>query len=1189
MLELQRASAGSGKTYALARKFIWYYITVRDSEDPGALRRLRTDKELTDSLSHILAVTFTNKATSEMQQRIVEKLYALGYSAPGERTDYLKEFVEDLRPGDPDVTEEKVRSVCRMALSILLNHYSDFQVSTIDSFFQRVLRTFAYESDLNDSYHIELDSDYLSAMAIDRLLHDVNAGTAPVGKFWLRELMQEAARQGKKYNVFARNPNSDNPYKYITQAVKHITNEEFKMIRPRLEAYFKSEGNEKGKTPEDLLAIYRDMKKRYEEPVEEAFKGVLKKRKAFNDVLSHSSIHDTDRNKYKSQLNKFTSKGRVSTWVPFKADGHPDPLEKISSAKAYQGRRAKAEGDYEIVEKAYAGLEQAIFDWEEALNNNEVRHWIVYRNQIPFLGLLEAIRRRRDEYLRENNAIELAETNTLLQHIINPDGLENTDDTPFIYERLGTRLNHYLIDEFQDTSRMQWMNFKPLLLESVGRGEENLVIGDAKQSIYRFRNADSTLISKVVPSEFSISNKEETSTNWRSDLRIIQFNNTFFTWLTTVVNNLAGSGADSGRADFTQDYVNVIQEPHHKDPRGYVELRFDTAGGRGTGEIREEIPVLIEELLDRGYKQSDIAVLSDTNAQGVEVIDELTRYNACEDSRYKIEFVSETSLKLISSAAISIIVSVLEAIARGADPTVRDEAEAAKKGAADWAEIRCSFRYYAARPENQGMTMPERMMMFLQKLRNKELGEDLIQKMLGKMQAVSLPALVESITAEFVPEDLRKDDAVFLAAFQDTVLEYSESHPSDVGSFLQWWDEKKDKRQIASPDDMEAVKVMTVHKSKGLEFPVVIMPFVESDFSDAPPKDFKEEWRWVKPEVVESPLGALPEVVPVYTNEKLLNTSHEKEYHKYQDVRKKDRLNFLYVGFTRAVNELYIFVKGRKKDSGKKNGEKPYSDPELNMGSLLNDFMEWCMDSSKVSVRMMDPSMIDRYDEGENAGFLIYTYGAKSNPESKTVNTAVEAEKLESDDLNPTIGTYNVRSTPSFLTYRMENALPEVIESEEDEDELELLDDPDPRSEGKLMHAVMEQIERREDIRRAARRLVIQGKIDRQRGAEISEFLMMRTGEEAVREWFSGKMRVINERSLIRQATATFRPDRIMIDPEGNAIVVDYKFGESHKTARLYKRQVRDYVSALKDTGMFRSVRGYLWYVKLGEVRFITD
>ena len=172
MLELQRASAGSGKTYALAKKFIWYYITIPEE---GAGRRLRTDAELSESLSHILAVTFTNKATNEMQQRIVEKLYALGYpEANGKKPDYMQDFLDDLQQYDPGVSEERISAVCRRAVGIMLNNYSDFHVSTIDSFFQQVLRTFAYESDLSNSYRIEIDADVLSRMAIDGLLEDIN-------------------------------------------------------------------------------------------------------------------------------------------------------------------------------------------------------------------------------------------------------------------------------------------------------------------------------------------------------------------------------------------------------------------------------------------------------------------------------------------------------------------------------------------------------------------------------------------------------------------------------------------------------------------------------------------------------------------------------------------------------------------------------------------------------------------------------------------------------------------------------------------------------------------------------------------------------------------------------------------------------------------------------------------------------
>ncbi|MDE6296412.1 MAG: UvrD-helicase domain-containing protein, partial [Muribaculaceae bacterium] len=254
-----------------------------------------------------------------------------------------------------------------------------------------------------------------------------------------------------------------------------------------------------------------------------------------------------------------------------------------------------------------------------------------------------------------------------------------------------TRLNHFLIDEFQDTSNMQWRNLSPLLHESVGRGNENLIIGDAKQSIYRFRNADSSLITRQVPVEFGISadtaaNGSAQNTNWRSDLRVVQFNNSFFEFLSQELNRTVGKELSEERRDFEGDYRNVVQHPHHKEERGYVEVRFKPENDlKWDDYIMQSLLEIIEDVLSRGFRMQDIAILVDTNTQGEKVIETFTEYNAQLDSvSRRIEYISEQSLKLATSAAVSFVVSVLETVSRGADPEVRSGEEGDRKGVAEW-------------------------------------------------------------------------------------------------------------------------------------------------------------------------------------------------------------------------------------------------------------------------------------------------------------------------------------------------------------------------------------------------------------------------------------------------------------------------------------------------------------------------
>lgn len=1177
MLELQRASAGSGKTYALAKKFIWYYITIPDER---GRRRLRRKAELRDSLGHILAVTFTNKATNEMQQRIVEKLNNLAHPSadPSKKPDYMEDFRKELSVlAGRDVTEEEISKTCEEAVTFLLNNYSDFHVSTIDSFFQQVLRTFAYESDLSDSYRIELDTDHLSAMAIDGLLEDINAGRDQSGaSFWIDELMDRAKGDGKKWNAFVKSA-GDSPYALLTASVKRLENEEFKEIRQQLDEYFAS--------GVDLQAIYKELKEKYELPLHKSYRQLIAIAKELKQTIDthEARINPMDIKTFKGRVKKV---GDTRLYQLLK-DKEKEKVTDFTPEykKTYLDRKRKGDtGAYEILEEIDRRLGAAYNEWASILTGREFKHWQVYRENFPFMGMLQAIRDKRDEYLRENNAIELGETNSMLHDII------GEDDAPFIYERIGTRLNHFLIDEFQDTSKMQWQNMSPLLHESIARGNENLIIGDAKQSIYRFRNADSSLISSRVAEEFGFRGGEAEAssaqnTNWRSHLHIVQFNNSFFSYLAPRLNRLAGAVADTSRRDFETDYRNVVQNPKKREDWGYVRVESRKEGDiPWKDHVLQSIPEIVKDAHSRGYDLRDIAILVDKNSQGEEVIAAITEYNAQQEDGKIIEYVSEQSLKLSSSAAVALVVSVLETISRGADPEVRSGEDRARKGVADWSQVACNFKFYAL--NNPELSTPDCLDRFFAE------GSDnkAISDMLAKMQAVTLPALVEAIIARFFRSDeekeevtseeekkeeegiegglgamaeIRRRDAVFLAAFQDLVLEYCESHPSDIASFLDWWAEKSKSASISSPEEMDAVTVMTVHKSKGLEFPIVIVPFADASFKDD--SKGKTEWRWEEPVTLAAEAGPLPPYVPVATTDTVVGTEHEHVLNEYYDLRKMDALNSIYVAFTRAAHELYIF--------SKPGGKTPESTA---MSSLFADFFNnWNMDGG---VAFMESSQIGMEDENG------WSYGTKppmkyrdeeNDTEPSEQELKEETERKERERLTD----YTAHSTPSVLIY-----------TQEDEAESGDPDDMGPREEGNLYHEILANVERESDIPRAVRRLVIRGDISSTEGSMMGAFLTAKVARQEVNDWFTGNWKVLNERPLLcPDLKELIRPDRVMVSPEGHAVVVDYKFGEADGDHKNYTRQVYKYVQKLKDTGRFRSVKGYLWYVRHDRLELVAD
>ncbi|MDE6096151.1 MAG: UvrD-helicase domain-containing protein [Muribaculaceae bacterium] len=1161
MLQLQRASAGSGKTFTLAKKFIWFLIAIKEDGKPW---RLRTPREIADGLGRILAITFTNKATNEMKQRIVAKLADLSRAADEPVTNemlssvaYLKDFSSDL-----NVSPQNIGIACKEALSALLNDYSAFRVSTIDSFFQSILRTFAYESNLNDSYQVEIDSDYLATAAIDATLDTVdNRGQHGSAAMWLRLLMDDAASTGSQWNVFQKSETPQSIYTRLRRSIQRLESEEFKGVRKELDGYFDTDNAE-----DPLAKAYITLKKEMEAPLKEALEEAQSQCSRLASLLRDAGINPKedcqrwfDSHIKKLPLLRFNDQSSKPPFKPLAiSDSKPLLKKGVSSPLASEINRTAA-----IMYEAYSM-------WLEKKESNEWRHWCVYAPLLPYLGLLGEARNRMAEYLEANNMIQLGETNSMLKRII------GEDDTPFIYERLGTAINHYLIDEFQDTSRMQWDNLHPLLAENDSRGQDNLIIGDAKQSIYRFRNADPSLITTSVPEAFprhvAAGMNRADNTNWRSDRRIVEFNNFFFKALVDKISELG-----KGTLDFRNLYSNVAQYPSHREEKGYVEIRFldPDLPADCSDEVKETedsplsgIPPLIYSLLERGYNCRDIAILVDTNQLGKDVIASIVAFNASLPAgKPGIDFISEESLLVSSAEAVGIIISVLRKLIWGCRRDTQEEVSESVHH--DWDDIRSNFSFYSLRHPEQSVA--EQICGFL----NEDSPEDAINRMLSTMQTVALPALVEAITENFIPVNLRRSQAVFIAALQDMVLEYCERYAADVASFLNWWDSKGKDRSISSPEGTDAVQIMTVHKSKGLEFKCVIMPSATASLTPLR----KSEWRWVRPASCFAGAG-LPPFVPVETTSALEQTEHADIYRRYFDLYMMDRLNSIYVAFTRAVSELYIITRMPRR-------------PDTGLASYLKEICGNADDYLRQYMGEEDSDCLlpDGLSRWNDTGDII-SFGEK--PEVTRPGAATDKD-LPEDEL--VIEEYGVDSSPSILQY-VEGDIPtppasvaELILDTEDGDTGQDTGtvtpeaaDTDPRSEGNLLHSVMGMVSTSKDLHKAILAMKTRGLITRSQASEWEQWLSEAIAKEEVKEWFEGKWRVMNERPILIPRSSDRRPDRIMVSQDRKqAIILDYKFG-SDTHDRAYRKQVREYIKAFREASGIRDIKGYLWYVRADRI-----
>ena len=720
MINIFKASAGSGKTHTLSKT---YLDLLLKADSKTAYR-------------NILAVTFTNKATEEMKERI------------------LRDLAE----------EGKTNPRAREILINLLHDYGSFSVSTIDKFFQQALRAFSRELGSSGNYQIELDKASLTKEAMDRVLDDLTEKDKDL-LGWFTKQLETALDNGESFHL---------------ESSLYEMAEEFGDV------------NEKFTYDKKKLT---ELKEKCKEIVDTFHK----------DVYENALCIDT------------------TTWGKTAAKG----LAQYAGAQTKYKDSVKAANATTLAKLAETAGCEAMY----ALMNPQGRRWKEYRTArmvekvIFTLGLAEEFYSKLAIIEEEKGVISLDESTSLLRDII--DG----SDAPFIYEKLGVRFNHFLLDEFQDTSVVQWENFKPLLANSVSEGYSNIIVGDVKQSIYRWRNSDWNLLDKEIEENFK--GKVEVITlkeNWRSTQSIVNFNNEFFTF---AADNLGLSNI----------YADVKQEAKVEDSQeGCVTVDF-------CEDELEMIDGYIEQTVAAGAKMSDMAILLRTNGEGKKVAEYLL------SKGYSV--ISDDSLDLKSSLIIRKIVSYLHSLCNNSDSL------------------------------------------------NTYLSESL--EIDSEREYHSLLDLVDGVIkdlSETHPDEI-KGQTLFIQSFMDDILEWTSIHGNDLRQYLKHWEESK--IAISSPNDPNAIRITTVHKSKGLAFPIVIFPFAEKVGL------FKEDTLWCHldsdAEMGESFNSIFPVVLGKSSGDSFFSESLKNE----MEMQRIDNLNIFYVCLTRARKEMHIIAKNPPK------------------------------------------------------------------------------------------------------------------------------------------------------------------------------------------------------------------------------------------------------------------------------------
>ena len=780
LINIYKASAGSGKTYTLTHEYI--DLILKDE----------------DAYKHVLAVTFTNKATDEMKQRILEELYKMASDQSCPR-----------------------REMARKVLIKILHDYPAFSVSTIDKFFQGVMRAFARELGRMITYSVELDSELVMGTAVDNLFADLDKDENADLLKWLIEYSLERIENGESWRI------QNDIYKLS----KSLFSEEFKI---------KNDGRET--TVEEQMAQILALKGRIKTILSAFKEKAVSIGKRANELINASDLKYEDFKKGKNTpFNIFNSlAGGKKVGEPLKATF----VECYNNVELWYAKTKQKEA-WKFEELYNNGLNDLIGELIQLYENEYVAYntALCVQGNLNSLGILGSIYAYILKYCKEKNVMLLSETTELLGKII------DDDDAPFIYEKIGTWINNFMLDEFQDTSLMQWNNFVPLLANSVANGEKNLVVGDVKQSIYRFRNSDWSILNSGIDQRFGdrVSHKS-LDVNWRSGLNIVDFNNRFF----------KAAALSLKVDDIYKDFEQSV--PQECDNDGYVNISFVdkknlASQGISYNSVVEEFLINnVERLINNGYNQRDIGVLVRWNREGAEVAKILMRYG------YKV--VSADSLSVSSSNAVSRVVNILKWLN---DPD------------------NISMAIYAALHRN-----------------NADLGMIDVEDS-QRLKKMPLYQMCEEIVRCYLVDNQR-NDVVFLQSFLDMVLEWTDKQGSNLSAFLKWWDETGSKRSIASPQEQDAIQVMTVHKAKGLAFEAVILPYFCEKLDHS---GLKAPLIWSN---AASGLLNYDAPLPVRYSTSLSNTLFCDDYSKEKLGVCIDSLNVAYVAFTRPRRELIVLA-----------------------------------------------------------------------------------------------------------------------------------------------------------------------------------------------------------------------------------------------------------------------------------------
>ena len=1031
-LTIYKSSAGSGKTYTLAKEYL--RLALRDEK----------------YYQSILAVTFTNRAAQEMKERVLEFLIEISKG---------KHELIPVYAAEMSLSQKEIQEKAQRVLTHLLHHYGFFSICTIDTFFHRVIRSFSREIGLQGSFGIELETDKVAEFIASDIFTDIED---PQLKEWLVDFAGSKLTEGDGYEFRTE----------LSELAKQLFSEDFKRLP---QGQFEDE-----KTKEKLKALKESLKGGMH-----SFEQVLADiHRKFEQDLQQSGL-SPDMMKYGGNLANFYKKlstiGKMSNSDYNKVVGSQVEAAAADGANWLKSDKAsKLHNDQvlEWVEKSFRPLmNQAI----EFMHKNEKAYFTAKAavEHLFTLGLLADLAKRLQEYKREEEVIMISDLPDFLSQIIDDSG------SPFIYEKVGTRYKHFLIDEFQDTSRLQWRNFKPLLEESLSYGNENIIVGDAKQSIYSWRGGDPSLLLSGIEQEFPQAQWKPSPTNFRSAPQVLEFNNALFSKIPEILTEEMSDAINpEGALAFQTSYAGTQQQVFDKNAevKGMVQIEFllSDDGEKFKKAAMARTVDTIEKLLAEGHDLNDMAILVRYNFQAADIVNYVLEYKRTTST--KIEVISDDGMLLKNSPVVHLLLAAFSHLLYPKDQTVLSD---------------LVFKYQET-VLGRSFTSHEDFMT----LTEEGLPES-FRKHRPHMLHLPIFEMTEVLIRCFALDNIQSEFA-YLQAFQDAGLEYSKNHRSDLRLFLEWWTETENKRSVKLTGALGAVEIITSHKAKGLQYPIVIVPFCNFDMNS------RTHTSWY-----DAPKGGGFEQIstlPINYKSELdktdFSTAYKDEFAKWH----LESLNVLYVAFTRAERGLIAFC------------EPPPKKRESMFGT-----------ASKLLWRFFESVPLDGWD----AETMKYISG-----------------KL---DVIPRKRSDNLIQLKGYQTNKWSNKLSiRKMGKAYYDDEIEK-----QRNEGILLHQILSEIKQWEHAEEVLERYEKRNDISNEDKERFQKLINGLWDNPQIKDWFSDQYVVKTEVVVLPKDGETKRMDRVILK-DREAKVIDFKNGKPKKGDET---QVKEYVELLSGMG----------------------